>query len=250
MSGSKYSNCAAADPQSADSYWPDAPWLCLVFSPEQPRMAGFATRPNWMITRTETAVTGGPAIASMPYTTGGANVEPENSILRFAFAVCAAAPALAADLMPAARQNAVIAKYWAVCHNDAARNGGLPLQHFDASEASASLNAILLSKITSGAMGAAGIPIPDQAAISELVHALAAEAAGATEWAAERNNGTLTRKRSSRSVSPRREGGGVPVHRIVQSGYTGRFPAARLVAHGAKRYSRPRWTERARRIFR
>ena len=59
-----------------------------------------------------------------------------------------AAPA--AELMPAAQQNALVQKYCAVCHTDAARNGGLSLEHFDAAQASPSLTAMLLSKLTGG----------------------------------------------------------------------------------------------------
>jgi hypothetical protein len=110
--------------------------------------------------------------------------------------------------MPIAQQNALVQKYCAVCHTDAVKNGGLSLEHFDASHAAPSLTAMLLSKITggvsleitaktgtstdaaelvnrkmkSGAMGAAGIPIPDKATIDALIHAFSAESAGATEW--------------------------------------------------------------------
>jgi hypothetical protein len=118
--------------------------------------------------------------------------------------------------MPAAQQNALVQKYCAVCHTDAARNGGLSLEHFDAAQASPSLTAMLLSKLTggvslatvreagssasaaalvdqkmkSGAMGAAGIPIPDKVTIDALIHAFALKSAGATEWTVERSTAT------------------------------------------------------------
>src|SRR5260221_8281857 len=124
-----------------------------------------------------------------------------------------ATPAPAAELMPAAQQNALIRKYCAVCHTDAAKNGGLSLEHFDAAQASPSLTAMLLSKLTggvllktareassnasaaalidkkmrSGAMGAAGIPIPDKATIDALIHAFAVESDGAMDWTVERS---------------------------------------------------------------
>src|SRR6185369_12281816 len=60
------------------------------------------------------------------------------------------APATAAELMPPSQQNALVQKYCAVCHTDAARNGGLSLEHFDAAQASPSLTAMLLSKLTGG----------------------------------------------------------------------------------------------------
>src|ERR1700704_5992169 len=101
------------------------------------------------------------------------------------------ATAAAADDLSPAQQNALVQKYCAVCHTDAARNGGLSLEHFDAAQAAPSLAAMMVSKLTGGvsletakasasdpsaaalvarkmkggAMGAAGIPIPDKATI-------------------------------------------------------------------------------------
>jgi hypothetical protein len=124
-----------------------------------------------------------------------------------------ATPAPAAEIMPPAQQNALVQKYCAVCHTDAAKNGGLSLQHFDAAQAPPSLTAMLLSKLTggvlletarearskasaaafidkkmrSGAMGAAGIPIPDDATTEALIHAFAVESAGAVDWTVERS---------------------------------------------------------------
>lgn len=117
--------------------------------------------------------------------------------------------AVAAEPMPAALQNSLVQKYCAVCHMDTARNGGLTLEHFDSAQASPSLTAMMLSKLSggvpleivrrmdkqesaallvekkikSGAMGASGIPRPDSATVSAFVRALAAESAGATGWA-------------------------------------------------------------------
>lgn len=132
--------------------------------------------------------------------------------------VMAALSGRAADRMDFAQQNALVEKYCAVCHTDAARNGGLSLEHFDAAQAPPSLAAVLLSKITSGvllktvreadadssagtfvdrkmktgAMGAAGIGVPDKATIRVLVHSLAMEADGASEWSVERRASTIT----------------------------------------------------------
>ncbi len=120
--------------------------------------------------------------------------------------------AFASDAMPAAQQNALVQKYCAVCHADAVRNGGLSLEHFDASQAAPSLVAMMVSKLTSGvlletvnastsdpaaaalvarkmksgAMGAAGIPVPDKATIDSLIHALASRAKVADEWDVQR----------------------------------------------------------------
>ena len=134
-------------------------------------------------------------------------------ILAAVAAGSSAIPAPAAELMPLAQQNALVQKYCAVCHTDAAKNGGLSLEHFDAATAPPSLTAMLLSKLTggvllqtareapsnasaaalvdrkmrSGAMGAAGIPIPDKATIDALIHAFAVESAGAMDWTVERS---------------------------------------------------------------
>ncbi|HEY4086921.1 MAG TPA: hypothetical protein VGM43_13330 [Bryobacteraceae bacterium] len=96
------------------------------------------------------------------------------------------ATAFAGERMPVAQQNALVGKYCAVCHTDVARNGGLSLEHFDAAQVAPSLAAMMISKMTHGAMGAAGIPIPDKATINELIAALTAEASGAHEWSVER----------------------------------------------------------------
>lgn len=125
----------------------------------------------------------------------------------------------AAEVMPAVQQNALVNKYCAVCHTDASNNGGLSLEHFDAARAAPSLAAMLLSKLTggvsletvrevpsnagaaalvdkkmkSGAMGAAGIPIPDKATIDALIQALAMESAGATEWTVQRTKDAVAK---------------------------------------------------------
>ncbi|HEY1949230.1 MAG TPA: hypothetical protein VGG97_19635 [Bryobacteraceae bacterium] len=116
--------------------------------------------------------------------------------------------AAASDAMPAAQQNVLVQTYCAVCHNDAHVNGGLSLQHFDAAHADPGVAAMLVSKLTgglpldkvnaaqtdpavaamiadkmkTGAMGAAGVPVPDRMTQSALVRALSAEAVGASGW--------------------------------------------------------------------
>ena len=95
--------------------------------------------------------------------------------------------------MPVAQQNALVQKYCAVCHTDAARNGGLSLEHFDAARAAPSLAAMMLSKLKSGAMGAAGLPVPDKATIDALINALASEAIGANEWTVNRTQDPATK---------------------------------------------------------
>src|SRR5215213_8834912 len=79
--------------------------------------------------------------------------------------------ASAAELMPSAQQTSLVQKYCAVCHTDAVKNGGLSLEHYDAAQANAPLAAMLLSKLRSGAMGAAGLATPDSAARNAWVAA-------------------------------------------------------------------------------
>src|SRR5690348_785042 len=81
-----------------------------------------------------------------------------------------------------ARQNALVHKYCAVCHTDASRNGGLSLQHYDAGEPDPQLAAMLLSKLRSGAMGAAGLGIPDKATGDAWIADTARQAEGAKQW--------------------------------------------------------------------
>src|SRR4051794_22693180 len=100
--------------------------------------------------------------------------------------------AAASDAMPVAKQNALVQKYCAVCHTDATRNGGLSLEHFDAAQLDPSLAAMLVSKLHNGAINAAGIPPPDQAAVASLVSALTAEAAGSHEWNVTQTSNRLT----------------------------------------------------------
>ena len=54
--------------------------------------------------------------------------------------------------MPAAEQNALVKQYCAVCHTDAAMNGGLSLQHYDAAKRDPTLAAMILSKLNAGAI--------------------------------------------------------------------------------------------------
>lgn len=102
--------------------------------------------------------------------------------------------AAASDAMPVAQQNALVQKYCAVCHTDAARNGGLSLEHFDASHVDPSLAAMLVSKLKNGAIGAAGVPVPDQATIGALVSALASEAVGSHEWTVNQTQDAATKQ--------------------------------------------------------
>jgi hypothetical protein len=96
--------------------------------------------------------------------------------------------------LPVAQQNALVQKYCAVCHDDRHRNGGLSLQNFDASRAEPSLAAMMVSKLETGALGAAGFQYPDKATEQGLLDALMAKSTGAEQW-------TLTRTQDPGSKS-------------------------------------------------
>jgi hypothetical protein len=158
----------------------------------------------------------------------------------------AVSTAFAGDAMPLTQQNALVEKYCAVCHTDAARNGGLSLEHFDAATAPPSLAAMLVSKLTSGvplaivraaasnagaaavvsekmksgAMGAAGLPIPDKATIDALIDALASESAGADRWNVNRTedhrtNAPLLTASILRELPSARGAGVAAMYRLV-----------------------------------
>src|SRR6185312_3198963 len=117
-----------------------------------------------------------------------------------------------AEVMAPSQQTALVVKYCAVCHTDAHLNGGISFEHFDAAHADPGVAAMLVSKITNGAplnltiatlhdseanatvvkmmktgaMGAAGIPVPDRATQDSLVSALSSEATGAAAWRIDR----------------------------------------------------------------
>jgi hypothetical protein len=100
--------------------------------------------------------------------------------------------AVAPGVMPVAQQNALVQKYCAVCHTDAHPNGGLSLEHFDAGRADPGVAAMMVSKLKSGAIGAAGVPPPDRATVNDLLSALSAEAADASTWTLNRSSHSTT----------------------------------------------------------
>jgi hypothetical protein len=99
----------------------------------------------------------------------------------------------AAEPMPVVQQNALVQKYCAVCHDDAHKNGGLSLQHFDASNVDPSLAAMMASKLKTGAIGAAGLPRPDQDTQDAFFNALDANSRGSNEWTLTRTEDPSTR---------------------------------------------------------
>ena len=125
--------------------------------------------------------------------------------------------ALAAPLwaaMPAADQNALVKKYCAVCHTDASQNGGLSLEHFDAARRDPTLAAMMLSKLNSGAMGAAGNGVPSEPDQRAWLDSTKEQAAGAGEWFITRDANRITAS-IVREV-PARKAGEVhlPVYRL------------------------------------
>ena len=126
----------------------------------------------------------------------------------------------AEELSPA-QQNALVRKYCAVCHTDAAKNGGLSLEHYDAAQADRALAAMLLSKLQNGAMGAAGLGIPDKETREAWVAVTTIQAAGAKEdWTVIRRElpGTTPLILTSslvREVPPRKPETDAPLYRLT-----------------------------------
>ncbi len=116
--------------------------------------------------------------------------------------------------MPAAEQTALVKKYCAVCHTDAAANGGLSLEHYDAAKRDPPLAAMILSKLNNGAMGAAGKGVPDEAAQQAWLEATREQAVGAKEWFVRREEGVVSVS-VVREVPPRQPGSSdIPVYRV------------------------------------
>jgi hypothetical protein len=116
--------------------------------------------------------------------------------------------------MPAVEQNALVEKYCVVCHSDAAKNGGLSLQHYDAGKRDPALAAMLLSKMNNGAMGAAGNGVPDKAAQQAWLESTKEQAAGAKEWFVSREDSVVSAS-VVREVPPRKPGStDFPIYRL------------------------------------
>ena len=108
--------------------------------------------------------------------------------------------AYAGDAMPAGQQNALVQKYCAVCHTDAARNGGLSLEHFDAAGAAPSLAAMMVSKLTSGvSLATSKAAASDPAAAALVARKMKSGAMGAAgNWYRTRRQSTNSSTHSRR----------------------------------------------------
>ena len=134
--------------------------------------------------------------------------------------VGACATLASADDMSTSQQNALVGKYCAVCHTDAANNGGLSLEHYDASRVDPPLAAMLLSKLRNGAMGAAGLGVPDKETQAAWVAATRAQASAAESWTVIRSEALGSRRSTLtasivRRVLPRKPDADAPVYRLV-----------------------------------
>jgi mono/diheme cytochrome c family protein len=137
------------------------------------------------------------------------------SVILGAFATIASAD----DLLPS-QQNALVRKYCAVCHTDTADNGGLSLEHYDATRPDPPLAAMLLSKLRNGAMGAAGLGVPDKETQEAWVLATVRQALGAQNWAVSRSEpsqGSTVTASIVRIVGPRKGEASPPIYRLTLS---------------------------------
>lgn len=128
--------------------------------------------------------------------------------------------ALAVEPLPPERQTSLVRKYCAVCHTDAAKNGGLSLEHYNAAQPNPALAAMLLSKLRTGAMGAAGLGHPDAATSEAWIATTAAQAERAQDWTVARTevsgtNAAVVTASIVREVAPRPPRTDVPLYRLT-----------------------------------
>ena len=158
--------------------------------------------------------------------------------------IARAAESNAADIMPYARQNAIVQRQCGGCHTDALRQGGLSLQHFDATHVDPSLAAMLVSKVTNGysakevnaadnpeaeakmlaliKIGAmtAGGALPDDRTQLAFVRALSVEA-GAEQWHSDSKEDAGTKSLIVTATllrqlpSTKFEGGRIDMYRLI-----------------------------------
>jgi hypothetical protein len=76
--------------------------------------------------------------------------------------VVAAPFIFAADLIPAAQQNALVERYCAECHSYSVKKGGLSLRNYDAAHPDFALSAMIAAKLKSAHIAAEGVAEPDK----------------------------------------------------------------------------------------
>jgi hypothetical protein len=111
-------------------------------------------------------------------------------------------------------------KYCAACDTDAARNGCLSLEHYDAAQVNPALAAMLLSKLRNGAMGSTGLGVPDSTTRDAWVAATAAQAERAKGWTVIRtetpgSKAYVLTASIVRDVAPRKSDTDAPVYRLT-----------------------------------
>jgi len=93
----------------------------------------------------------------------------------------AASPAFADGTLTAETQNNLQTLYCVACHDTRQMQGGLDLSSFDSAKPDAAIAYMMASKLRSGAIGAAGIPIPDEATNDAWLAALVEQGKTMTE---------------------------------------------------------------------
>jgi hypothetical protein len=93
----------------------------------------------------------------------------------------AASPAFADGPLTAETQDNLQTLYCVACHDTKQMQGGLDLSSFDSAKPDAAVAYMMASKLRGGAIGAAGIPIPDQATNDAWLAALVEEGKTMTE---------------------------------------------------------------------
>jgi hypothetical protein len=148
-----------------------------------------------------------------------ANARTSRVLVITTLILVASTPALGENkIFSVAQQNVLVHKYCAVCHTDASRNGGLSLEHYDAGTPDPAMAAMLLSKLRNGAMGAAGLGVPDKATGDAWTSATTTQAEGAKQWSVIRRDGAESKTLVAsiiREVAPRIPGTDSPVYRLT-----------------------------------
>lgn len=165
----------------------------------------------------------------------------------FAFSsVSAAEVSFPVTDIPTDQQSEMMAKYCVICHMDEVNNGGLSLEHFDASLVSPALAAILVSKFTTGVplseilkpemtlatvqaieegkkqgapsvMGLAGLPLPTEGEVNGFILAMASRTQRANQWHVSRDGDVINADIALVTPLPERWQGRELIYRLALS---------------------------------